>query len=166
MAQAPRPSSPAPVRRIPTLSTAPLPSTRYRRITLVLCILWLIVLGLVVLSPLPVDRDGGTALRAALAGLQQAGWPSWLDYRFVETVANVIMFVPLGLFFFILAPRGWRWLGPVVGLGLSAGIEFTQLMALPERVASPYDVAANTAGSGVGTLLAWIMLRVRGRRRP
>ncbi|KQO01857.1 hypothetical protein ASF21_09870 [Arthrobacter sp. Leaf234] len=112
-----------------------------------------------------MDRDGGTVLRAALADLQRAGWPSWFDYRFVETVANVIMFVPLGLFFFILAPQGWRRLGPVVGLALSAGIEFTQLAALPERVASPYDVAANTAGSGVGALFAWIMLRMRGRRR-
>jgi glycopeptide antibiotics resistance protein len=101
----------------------------------------------------------------ALAALHRRGAPLWFDYSFVEFTANIVMFVPLGLFFFILAPRGWRWLGPLVGLGLSAVIEFTQLVILPQRVATPYDVVANGFGAFVGTVVAWVLLRGRGRRR-
>ncbi|MGV0110179.1 VanZ family protein [Arthrobacter sp. CP30] len=125
------------------------------------CILWLGVLGLVVLSPLPVDRDGGTALRAALADLHRAGWPSWLGYRFVESTSNVILFVPFGMFFFILAPRGLRRFGPVTGLALSVGIELAQLIALPQRVASLSDIAANSLGVVIGSGVAWTATRVR-----
>jgi VanZ family protein len=147
------------------VTSAPLPSPRYRRVTLGLCVLWLVSVGMIVLSPLPVDRDAGDFLRRALSGMQRRGFPTWFDYSFVEFTANIVMFVPLGLFFFLLAPRGWRWLGPVVGLILSSAIELTQLVVLPQRFASPYDVLANTTGALVGTIIAWLMLRSRRRRR-
>ncbi len=126
--------------------------------------LWLASVGVIVLSPSPVDTGAAGLLRRALAALHGRGVPTWLDYSFVEFSANIAMFVPLGLFFFILAPRGWRWLGPLVCLGLSSTIELTQLAVLPQRVASPYDVVANTSGALVGTVIAWGMLRARRRR--
>ncbi|MHA7218366.1 VanZ family protein [Arthrobacter sp. MDT1-48-3] len=127
--------------------------------------LWLLGVGFIVFSPLPVDRHAGDLLRRGLAFVQGYGVPGWFDYGFVEFTANALMFLPLGLFFFLLAPRGWRWLGPVVAFGLSGLIEAVQLVALSQRVASPYDVAANTIGATAGTLLAWTMLRVRRHRR-
>ena len=146
------------------LSTAPLPSPRYRRITLGLCVLWLVSVALIVLSPSPVDTGSAALLRRALAALHRRGVPTWLDYSFVEFTANIVMFIPLGLFFFILAPRGWRWLGPLVGLLLSSVIELTQLLLLPQRVATPYDVVANSFGALTGTIIAWGMLRARRRQ--
>lgn len=125
--------------------------------------LWLAVVGLIVLSPRPVDEDARHTLRRMLRLLHGRGLPAWFDYGVVEFLANVIMFVPLGLFFFLLAPRGWRWLGPILGLGLSVLIEACQLAALPQRVASPFDVLANVLGTLVGTFAAWIMLRVLRR---
>ncbi|BBE22128.1 hypothetical protein MN0502_10110 [Arthrobacter sp. MN05-02] len=127
--------------------------------------LWLLGVGFTVFSPLPVDRHAGDLLRRVLVLLQGYGAPGWFDYGFVEFAANALMFLPLGLFVFLLAPRGWRWLGPVVAFGLSALIEAVQLVALSQRVASPYDVVANTIGAVAGTLLAWTMLRTRRHRR-
>lgn len=126
--------------------------------------LWVVVVAFVVLWPLPVDRHGGALLRRALNLLQRHGLPGWFDYQLVEFAANALMFVPLGLFFFILAPGGWRWLGPAVGFALSVLIEAIQLTALPHRVASPWDVVANTLGAVVGAAAAWGLLRSRHPR--
>ncbi|MBG6215824.1 VanZ family protein [Arthrobacter sp. CAN_A6] len=85
----------------------------------------------------------------------------------MEFTANIVLFVPLGLFWFILAPRGWRWHGPLVAFALSVLIELAQHVLLPQRVASPYDVVANGSGALVGMLVAWGALwwREKGRRR-
>lgn len=127
--------------------------------------MWLLAVALIVLSPSPVDSGANGLVLRALAALHRRGVPTWFDYAFVEFTANIVMFVPLGLFFFILAPRGWRWLGPLVGLALSAVIEVTQHVVLPQRVATPYDVLANGFGALVGTIVGWALLRAR-RRRP
>ncbi|WP_368783604.1 VanZ family protein [Arthrobacter sp. B1805] len=87
-----------------------------------------------------------------------------MTYGAVEFLANVVMFVPFGVFWFILAPRGWRWAGPLAGMGLSASIEVAQLLLLPQRVASPYDVLANTLGALAGCTLGWVMLLPERRR--
>lgn len=127
--------------------------------------LWLISVAVIVLSPSPVDSGASTFVLRVLAALHRRGVPTWIDYSFVEFTANIVMFVPFGLFFFILAPSGWRWLGPLVGLLLSALIELTQLVVLPQRVATPYDVVANGFGALVGTLVAWVLLQRRGVRQ-
>ena len=147
------------------VSGPPLPSPRERRTTLALTALYLAAVGLIVLSPTPVDAAGGSFLRRALAALQRRGFPDWLDYTFVEFSANIVMFAPLGVFFVLLAPRGWRWLAPMVGFFLSTLIELMQLLFLPQRVASLYDVLANTTGALVGTGIAWLLLMARRRRR-
>jgi VanZ family protein len=159
-----RPAHPRTVLEDP-LTTVPLPSPRYRRIALGLCGLWLAAVAVIVFSPSPVETRANGLLMRALAALHRRGMPLWFDYSFVEFTANIVMFVPLGLFFFILAPQGWRWLGPFVGLLLSATIELTQFMVLPQRVATLYDVLANAFGALVGTVVAWILLQSRGRRR-
>jgi glycopeptide antibiotics resistance protein len=145
------------------LSTAPLPSPRYKTVTGVLCALWLLAVALVVLWPSPVDAAGGEWLRRGLRFLYTHGLPTSVTYNAVEFTANIVMFVPFGLFWFILAPRGWRWAGPLAGMALSTLIEVTQLLLLPQRVATPYDVLANTLGALTGTVLGWLLLRSRRR---
>lgn len=129
--------------------------------TAALCAAWLLAVALVVLWPTPVDRGGGPLLRQALSYLYAHGLPAFVTYGSLEFLANVLMFIPLGLFWFILSPRGWRWAGPLAGMALSILIEVTQLLLLPQRVATPYDVIANTLGALSGTLVAWVLLRSR-----
>ncbi|MEG9247435.1 VanZ family protein [Arthrobacter sp. Soc17.1.1.1] len=147
------------------MSTAPLPSTRYRTVTAGLCAAWLVAVALIVLWPTPVDRAGGPLLQRALAYLYTHGLPAFVTYSSVEFLSNVLMFAPLGLFWFILIPRGWRWAGPLAGMVLSLLIEGTQALLLPQRVATPDDVLANTIGAVCGTLVAWMLVSARHRRR-
>jgi hypothetical protein len=136
------------------LSTAPLPSRRYRTVAGALCAVWLLAVALIVLWPTPVDRAGGGALRHGLEYLYRHGLPAFVTYGVVEFMANVLMFVPLGLFWFMLTPCRWRWWAPAAGFALSTAIETTQLLVLPQRFATPHDVVANTLGSLFGTLVA------------
>lgn len=148
------------------MSTAPLPSTRYRTVTAGLCAAWLVAVALIVLWPTPVDRAGGPLLQRALAYLYTHGLPASVTYSSVEFLSNVLMFAPLGLFWFILAPRRWRWWAPVVGLVLSTTVELTQHFLLPQRFATPYDVLANTLGATLGALIAAAFLSTAAALRP
>lgn len=81
----------------------------------------------------------------------------------LEFIANIALFVPLGLLLTIAAPRLHWWSVSIIGCLTSVGIELIQF-AIPSRFPTVSDVIANTAGTviGVGLILWWR----RSRRRP
>ena len=84
------------------------------------------------------------------------GW-QWLGFTKLELMANVLVFVPIGVLAFLLL-RAWPLvLALLVGPLLSFGVELVQATLLPHRVASLMDVAANTLGATAGVILAWAM---------
>jgi glycopeptide antibiotics resistance protein len=69
----------------------------------------------------------------------------------LETVANVMLFVPLGA---ALALSGLSTRRSILcGLVLSTSIELAQLLVVPGRTTSVDDVLLNTLGTAVGCLL-------------
>ena len=82
-----------------------------------------------------------------------------------ENVANIAMFVPLGVLFPARWPRRRRWTIPA-GVALSAGIELTQLLFLSWRSPSLIDICWNSLGAVLGYSL-WLAGRaaLRHRRR-
>ena len=115
-----------------------------------------VYLGAVVwitLGPQPVAQEG--VFFRVLGWLQAYGWLTWVTYTGVEFTANVLMFLPIGLFFLLLLGRRRWWLAAIVGATLSATIEFVQLF-LPERVSDPRDLAANSAGAVLGVIIGLI----------
>lgn len=126
-----------------------------------------LVLGFIALWPVPVDRAGGQLLAKALHKLHRWGMPQRVDYGFVESASNVLLFVPLGALVVWLLGRPYGWAGPAAGLLLSSLIELAQFFFLPERYPTLSDVAANTLGAALGALLALLTLSGRsGRRLP
>lgn len=119
---------------------------------------YIVVLGLIALWPLPVDRAGGELLARALRKLHRWGFPGWVDYGFVEAVSNVLLFVPLGALVVWLLGSSYGWVGPAAGLLLSILIELAQFLFLPYRYPTLTDVAANTFGAVLGTLLALLTM--------
>ncbi len=113
----------------------------------------LLVVARITLWPSPVDASGRPAVLRALSELYERGLPQWVDYSFVETAANVVMFVPYGALLALLLPTGRRWLAVVVPALTSVVVETVQLVALPQRFPSGWDVVANTAGAVVGVML-------------
>lgn len=111
------------------------------------------LLGAVGSWPTPIERP--------IAGLLQRlnrAVPG--SVRLLEFFGNIALFVPFGLLVALLLPRRHRWWTLLIGAGVSAVIEGCQALFLPGRVASIGDVAANTLGTLVGTLL------VAGRTHP
>lgn len=78
-----------------------------------------------------------------------------------DSVANVLLFVPLGFLYPLTRPhRGW-WLvlqAGLLGALLSAGVETAQLFER-ERYPSVVDLATNTAGALAGATAQWLLTR-------
>lgn len=87
----------------------------------------------------------------------------WITFNVVEFTANVLMFVPIGLFFVLLLGRRRWWLAIVLGMLLTTGIEFAQ-QNIANRVSDPRDLVANSAGAVIGTLLALVLTAAKARR--
>ena len=110
--------------------------------------------------PDPPDPGSLGWLQRALAWLHDNGLPGAVDLPVVEALANVVMFVPLGLLLPV-ATRTRPWLAVPAGAGFSALIELSQLAFLPHRVASIQDVVMNTLGAALG---AAVLLAIRAWR--
>lgn len=115
---------------------------------------YVVAAAAILLWPTRVDAPFDSGLFAALRALHDHGIPSFVDYAFVESGANVLMFVPLGFLLTAILSRRMSWLPTIIGSAASAAGELAQLLFLPNRVASIQDVAANTVGALIGTLLA------------
>jgi glycopeptide antibiotics resistance protein len=114
------------------------------------------VVGWVTLGPQPLDAEGSALLYRLIDEAPQHRSTSWLTYSRVEFLANVAMFVPIGVFFLLLMGRQW-WLAAVfAGVAATFTIEFAQLF-LPTRVPDPRDVVANSAGAAIGVIAALLV---------
>jgi VanZ family protein len=129
------------------------------RLTALLVALDLAFVLLVTLWPTTVDRPIDPYLLRFLAALHRQGWPAFIDYTFVEVAANVVFFLPVGFLVCIALPFRRAWWAIPISAGLSAMIETAQWLFLPGRVASIGDVAANTSGAVLGTVVA-VLLRL------
>jgi glycopeptide antibiotics resistance protein len=137
-----------------------------------LTLVYLGVVGWITLGPQPLDANGSAILLRIVAELQQHDLTGWVTYSRIEFLANVAMFVPIGVFFLLLMGRKW-WIPAIfAGIGVTMAIEFVQLY-LPGRVSDPRDLVSNTVGAAVGVIAALIVTtpaairdRRATRRRP
>ncbi len=116
-------------------------------------------LGLVAwitLGPQPLDSQQVAWLNRIIAEFDRHQATAWLTYSRVEFLANIAMFVPIGVFLVLLMGRK-LWLPAIfVGIALTFTIEFLQLF-LPTRVPDVRDLASNTAGAVLGVLVALVI---------
>lgn len=129
-----------------------------RRIARALTVMYVLVLALIAFWPTPVDAGAHDSLTSLLGWLHAHGAPGWLRYTRVEFLANVALFLPVGLLVVILTGAKRWWLGVLAGLATSCAIELGQSVLLPARFATLDDVVANTAGAAVGALVALVIL--------
>lgn len=87
------------------------------------------------------------------------------DFSAFDTLANVAVFLPLGL---ILAAAGWKALPAIgVGFGVSFCVEVMQYVIDVGRAADINDLITNTAGAALGWAIGWAIRAGRTRRaRP
>jgi len=129
---------------------------------LVLLTLYLAALGCIGFWPTPVDRPLSGFLDDVFSALHENPLTAGINYGVVEGTANVILFIPLGLFLALLLPvRRW-WLAALAGLFTSVAIEAVQYLLLSQRQASLRDVTNNA----LGALLGALVIRLARTRPP
>ncbi|SDS16306.1 MULTISPECIES: VanZ family protein [Microbacterium] len=114
---------------------------------------FLLGVALLTLTPARVEQTMPNLLDLLLRAIQRLGWTS-LDFTRLEVLANVAVFIPVGVLAFLLVPRRAWMLSLLVGPALSLGIETAQYLALPHRAATVSDVLANATGASIGVVLA------------
>jgi VanZ family protein len=132
---------------------------RLRGIAALLAFAYAMLLALIAFWPTPVDRPVEGTIRQVVEWFQ-AHDLQFLTYSFIEPLANVALFVPVGLLLVLLLGASRWWVSIFVGAGMSIVIELGQYYFLSARFATVNDVLANTAGTIAGTALGLIVLAV------
>lgn len=126
----------------------------------------LMSLAVIAFWPRPIDEPLQGQLAYALQALHRRGFPTWFNYYVVEALANVALFVPVGLVSSLAFPVGRWWQIGGFGLLTSAIMELGQLLFLHNRFASPLDLMTNTLGAVIGALLAALLVPRRCAAGP
>ena len=133
-----------------------------------LTFLYLGFLGLVTLTPGSGQPDYYGLATRVLARLQL--YPdldpvtSRLSVERIEFLANVGLFVPLGVFVLLLVGTRHWLVALAAGIVLTSVIENVQ-RSIPGRVSDPRDVAANSIGMFLGIALAVVLTLPAALRR-
>ena len=126
--------------------------------------------GWVTLTPGSEAPTSSDLVLRVLARLQGYDELSWLTYDRAEYLANVALFVPVGLFLLLLFGTRFWWVAGAAAIALTSLIETAQ-RSIPGRVPDERDIAANTMGAVVGIVVGVVLTlpatlrRNRDRRR-
>ncbi len=119
-------------------------------------LVYLAFVGWVTLTPGPNAPTQSDLVLRVLARLQAHERLSWLTYDRAEYLANVGLFVPVGLFLLLLFGTRLWWLAVAAALTMTSLIETAQ-RSIPGRVPDERDIAANTLGAVVGVCLGLVL---------
>jgi len=121
------------------------------------------------LTPQPIDAADQELIIRVLDALHRRGYLETVDYDRLEFLANIALFVPVGMFFLLLFGAGQWWLAALASVAMTLAIETAQ-REIPGRVSDERDLVANGAGAMIGIVVAFVLmlpgtLRRRRRRR-
>jgi VanZ family protein len=130
---------------------------------------YLALVGWVTLSPNEPPAGTVSLLYRVLDALHRRGHLMSIDAADAEFLANVALFVPLGVFLLLLFGTRLWWLAVTASFAVTATIEYAQ-RSIPGRVPDERDLIANGLGAVVGVLIGLVLTmpaalrRRRGRR--
>lgn len=119
------------------------------------------------LTPQAYASERIAILYRGLDALQRRGYLLSIDDTELEFLANIALFVPVGMFLLLLVGTRLWWLALVASFGLTALIETAQ-RSIPGRIPDERDLLANGLGAVVGVLIALLLtlpVEIRRRRR-
>jgi glycopeptide antibiotics resistance protein len=120
--------------------------------------------GWVTLTPGSEAPTSSALAMRVLGRLQRIDGMSWLTFDRAEYLANIALFVPVGLFLLLLLGTRHWWLAGASAIVLTSFIESAQ-RAIPGRVPDPRDIAANTIGAVVGIMIGVLLTLPAAVRR-
>ena len=127
---------------------------------------YLLFVGFTVWLPATVSAKVTGLVGIVATWVADAGIASYSRSAFVlEILANVALFVPVGLLLALAWPRLRLWQTVLIGALMSVLIETVQGV-MPSRFPTLSDVIANTTGTLIGALIVTIILSLAGVGRP
>ena len=117
-----------------------------------------------------VDAVGHIAIiYRVLDALHRRGYLLTIDDNQLEFLANIALFVPVGMFLLLLAGTRLWWVALTASFAMTTFIEIAQ-GSIPGRVPDERDLMANGLGAVIGVLVALVLtlpatLRRRRQRR-
>lgn len=127
---------------------------------------YLLFVGFTVWLPAAVSARVTGLVGIIATWVADAGIASYARSAFVlEILANVALFVPIGLLLALAWPRLRLWQTVLVGALMSVLIETVQGV-MPSRFPTLSDVIANTTGTLIGALVVVFILYLAGVDRP
>ena len=135
-----------------------------------LTVAYLGALAWVTLTPSSNSDRAFSLLQVVVRELQSHSSTDFLTYDDVEFLANIALFVPMGVFVVLLFGRRMWWAGIFAGVLASCWIELAQGVWLSDRVSDPRDLVSNSLGTLLGVLVALLVTwpaayRLRQRTR-
>ncbi|MET0830733.1 MAG: VanZ family protein [Microbacterium sp.] len=119
---------------------------------------YVIVLTLIALWPVPVDSGAGPILRLVSRVIPV------LTYARIEFAANILLFVPLGVLLALILQH--RHLVVPIAFIATVTIESLQALMIDRRTPSVMDIIANLAGACIGLVIVAFVEWRRARREP
>jgi glycopeptide antibiotics resistance protein len=135
-----------------------------RKLLVAITIAYLAFVGIFTLGPQPFTRHNRGFADFLVDAVHRFTALQSFRYSDLEFLANIGMFVPIGILFVLLFGRRRWWLAIVVGVALTLIIEGTQLF-LPTRVSDVRDLIANSSGAAIGALISLIGMALTARSR-
>ena len=141
-----------------------------RVLSAVLLLGYLTLLLITSIWPKPVDGGGVVwfVTSQILKFARGISWLNWLQYNQLESIANVLLYVPLGVFLVLFLPRVKTWVLCLIPLLVTALAESFQRWFLPERYSTLDDVLHNSLGGLLGVLISVSirrLMRMRAKAR-
>ena len=138
-----------------------------------LTLAYLAFVGWITLTPGSSAPTSSELVLRVLARLQRIDGMDWLTYSRSEYLANIALFVPVGLFLLLLFGTRYWWLAGAAAIVMTSAIETAQ-RSIPGRVPDERDLAANTIGAVIGIVIGVVLTlpatirraRRRDARRP
>ena len=130
---------------------------------------YLVFVAWLTLTPGDVAPISSDFVERVLNRLQGYDDLAWLTYNRAEFLANIALFVPIGVFLLLLVGTRFWWVAAGLAFVMTSAIETAQ-RSIPGRVPDERDLFANTLGALVGIALAIVLtlpatLRRQRRRR-
>lgn len=130
----------------------------------VLLVPYIVGVAMIVWLPASIaGRATGIAFRIARYVSENFGIAYATSATIFEFLANIALFIPLGLLLVAAWPRSNAWVVLLIGYSASATIELVQTM-LPSRYPTLSDVVANTIGTAIGCLAVRLFVQRHPRR--
>ncbi|MDN5761778.1 MAG: VanZ family protein [Microlunatus sp.] len=99
-----------------------------------------------------------------LAALHRRGYLLSVDNSELEFLANIALFVPVGMFLLLLLGTRLWWLALTASFAMTIVIEAVQ-RSIPGRVSDERDLLANGLGAVIGVLIALVLTLPAALRR-